>query len=86
MTEVAALTAQPASHLTGAIEEALRAEMLAETPAGLAFRHDLLREAAYESLPASARLALHREAGEALRHRRAGSPHRRATGHRSASW
>ena len=72
VTEVAALTAQPANHLIGAIEEALRAEMLAETPAGLAFRHDLLREAAYESLPASARLALHREAGEALR--RTGAP------------
>ena len=27
--------------------------MLARIPAGLAFRHDLLRQAAYESLPVS---------------------------------
>jgi len=66
VAEVAAMTAQPASELTGAVQEALRAEMLAEVPSGLAFRHDLLREAAYESLPVSARSALHRDAGEAL--------------------
>ena len=67
VTEVAAMMTQPADHLTGAAGEALRAEMLAEMPTGLAFRHDLLREAAYLSLPVSARLALHRDAGEALR-------------------
>ncbi len=67
VTEVAAMMAQPADHLTGVVGEALRAEMLAEIPTGLAFRHDLLREAAYLSLPVSARLALHRDAGEALR-------------------
>jgi hypothetical protein len=72
VAEVAAMTAEPASHLAGAVEEALRAEVLAEVPIGLAFRHDLLREAAYESLPVSARLALHRDAGEALR--RSGAP------------
>jgi len=66
VTEVAAMTGQSAGHLAGAVEEALRAEMLAQVPAGLAFRHDLLRQAAYESLPVSARLALHRDAGEAL--------------------
>jgi len=66
VTEVAAMTGEPAGGLTGAVEEALRAEMLAQVPAGLAFRHDLLRQAAYESLPVSARLAMHRDAGEAL--------------------
>ena len=66
VTEVAAMTGQPTGRLTGAVEEALRAEMLAQVPAGLAFRHDLLRQAAYESLPASVRLAMHRDAGEAL--------------------
>jgi DNA-binding CsgD family transcriptional regulator len=67
VAEVAAMTEQPASELTEAVAEALRAEMLAEAATGLAFRHDLLREAAYESLPVSARLALHRDAAEALR-------------------
>ena len=52
--------------------------MLAGVPAGLAFRHDLLRQAAYESLPVSARLALHRAAGEALR--RTGAPVVRVAG------
>jgi DNA-binding CsgD family transcriptional regulator len=66
VTEVAAMTGQPAGRLAGTAEEALRAEMLARVPAGLAFRHDLLRQAAYESLPVSARLAMHRDAGEAL--------------------
>jgi DNA-binding CsgD family transcriptional regulator len=72
VTEMAALTAQPADRLTGAVGEALRAEMLAEMPTGLAFRHDLLREAAYQSMPVSARLALHRDAGQALQ--RTGAP------------
>jgi DNA-binding CsgD family transcriptional regulator len=72
VAEVAAMTAQTAGHLADPVEEALRAEMLAEIPAGLTFRHDLLREAAYESLPVSARLALHRDAGQALR--RTGAP------------
>jgi len=67
VAEMAVLTAQPSSLLLGAVEEALRAEMLVEVPAGLAFRHDLLREAVYDSLPASARVALHRDAADALR-------------------
>jgi DNA-binding CsgD family transcriptional regulator len=78
LTEVAAMTAQPVSQLIGPIGEALRAEMLAEVPTGLAFRHDLLREAAYQSLPVSARVALHRDAGEALR--RTGAPVVRVAG------
>ena len=78
VTEVAAMTVQPAGRLTAAVEEALRAEMLARIPAGLAFRHDLLRQAAYESLPVSARLALHRAAAEALR--RTGAPVVRVAG------
>jgi DNA-binding CsgD family transcriptional regulator len=67
VAEVAVMTGQPSSRLLGAVEEAMRAEILAEVPAGLAFRHDLLRQAVYESLPASARVALHREAAQALR-------------------
>jgi DNA-binding CsgD family transcriptional regulator len=66
VAEVAAMTGQPASQLLGAVEEAMRADLLAEVPAGLAFRHDLLRQAVYESLPASARFALHRDAAGAL--------------------
>ena len=78
VAEVAVLTGQPSSLLLGAVEEALRAEMLVEVPAGLAFRHDLLREAVYDSLPASARVALHRDAADALR--RAGASAVRVAG------
>ena len=34
--------------------------MLTEVPSGLAFPHDLLRQALYEALPLSARVALHK--------------------------
>ena len=67
VAEMASMMGQPASRLLGAVEEALRAEVITETRDGLAFRHDLLRQAVYEALPASARPALHREAAQALR-------------------
>lgn len=78
VAEVAVLTGQPSSQLLGGVEEAMRAEILDEVPAALAFRHDLLRQAVYESLPVSARAALHREAAEALR--RTGAPAVRVAG------
>ena len=66
LAEVASMMAQPVSQLLGAVEEALRAEVLTEVPIGLAFHHDLVRQVVYESLPPSVRSALHREAAEAL--------------------
>jgi tetratricopeptide (TPR) repeat protein len=48
------------------LEEAIRAGVLVDDGDRLRFRHDLLREALYEDLPASLRLALHREAGQRL--------------------
>jgi DNA-binding CsgD family transcriptional regulator/tetratricopeptide (TPR) repeat protein len=44
------------------VEELTRADILIETPAGLAFRHDITRQAVRDSLPASARRALERQA------------------------
>lgn len=49
VAEVAALTGHPSSRLLGAVQEALRAELLVEVSAGLAFRHDLLRHAVYRA-------------------------------------
>jgi DNA-binding CsgD family transcriptional regulator/tetratricopeptide (TPR) repeat protein len=72
VAEVAAMTGQPASQLLAPVEETLQAEFLVEAPDGLAFRHDLLRQAVYENLPASVRVALHRDAADALR--RTGAP------------
>jgi DNA-binding CsgD family transcriptional regulator len=67
VAELAAMTGQPASALLAPVDEGLQAELLVEASGGLAFRHDLLRQAVYENLPASARVALHRDAADALR-------------------
>jgi DNA-binding CsgD family transcriptional regulator len=72
VAELAAMTGQPASQLLAPVEETLQAEFLVEAPDGLAFRHDLLRQAVYENLSASVRVALHRDAADALR--RTGAP------------
>src|SRR3984893_15689146 len=44
------------------VEELTRADILIETPTGLRFRHDITRQAVQDSLPASARRALERQA------------------------
>ena len=52
--------------MSSALAEAIRAGVLEEHGQRLRIRHDLLREAVYEDLPASVRLALHGEAGRRL--------------------
>ncbi|BBX41904.1 helix-turn-helix transcriptional regulator [Mycobacterium simiae] len=54
------LDRQPAS-LLSALEEAVRADLLAEDGERLKFRHDLLREATRHSLPQSLRRAMERQ-------------------------
>jgi DNA-binding CsgD family transcriptional regulator len=78
VAELAVMTGQPASALLAPVREGLQAELLVEAPGGLAFRHDLLRQVVYENLPASARVALHRDAADALR--RTGAPLARIAG------
>lgn len=65
--EVAALLGKPVSDMVTAASEALATQVLCEVGAELMFRHDLLREATYDGLPASVRRALHREAVGAVR-------------------
>lgn len=48
------------------VEELTRADILTETATGLAFRHDITRQAVLDSVPASARRALNRQAAEVL--------------------
>lgn len=48
------------------VEELTRADILIETPTGLAFRHDITRQAVQDSVPASTRRALNRQAAEVL--------------------
>src|SRR3954462_13351435 len=54
------MLARPPSALLDAVQEALDAELLVERGEHLAFRHDLIREAADASLPAAMRRALRR--------------------------
>jgi DNA-binding CsgD family transcriptional regulator len=54
------------SALLGPLEETLQADLLAEDGERLRFRHDLLRQAALETLPRSVRRALQREAAAVL--------------------
>jgi DNA-binding CsgD family transcriptional regulator/transcriptional regulator with XRE-family HTH domain len=60
------LAGRTASQLTGVLDEAVTAGVLAGSTTGLAFRHPLIRQALYEQIPAALRAALHRQAAHAL--------------------
>jgi DNA-binding CsgD family transcriptional regulator len=66
VTDLAALLRRPASGLAAGLQEALAAGLLAGSGTELAFRHPLLRQALYESMPAALRRALHAEAARQL--------------------
>lgn len=66
------LSGQAAVTLVAPLREALTAKVLSEDGQQLVFRHDLIRESLYAAIPAALRVALHREAAEALG--RAGAP------------
>jgi DNA-binding CsgD family transcriptional regulator len=66
VTDLAVLLSQPASELTAGLHEALTAGILISSGAELAFRHPLIQQALYESMPAALRAALHGEAAQAL--------------------
>ena len=59
-------TGRSAIDLSMELAEPLRAWVLEDDGTRLRFRHDLIRDAIYEDLPASMRGALHREAGQRL--------------------
>jgi tetratricopeptide (TPR) repeat protein len=66
---LARLVAKPARELVDVIDEATRARAVTAIPgvAGrLRFAHALIRDSLYDAIPASARLTLHRRAGEVL--------------------
>ena len=66
LTELAEVTGRSAVDLSIKLAEPLRARVLEDDGTRLRFRHDLIRDAIYEDLPASVRGALHREAGQRL--------------------
>jgi DNA-binding CsgD family transcriptional regulator len=84
--DLLAVAGTDAGRLALALEEAIRAGILAEAASGqLRFRHDLIRDAIYEDIPGPVRAVLHRAAADKLvaagapavrvaeQHRRAGA-------------
>ena len=66
LADLAEVTGRSAADLSMKLAEPLRARVLEDDGTRLRFRHDLIRDAIYEDLPASVRGALHREAGQRL--------------------
>jgi tetratricopeptide (TPR) repeat protein len=66
VTDLAVLLHSPASKLAAGIEEAVSAGILVSSGPELAFRHPLIQQALYESMPAALRTALHAEAAQEL--------------------
>ena len=65
-TDLAVVLRQPVSGLAAGLQEAVAAGILAGAGAELVFRHPLIRQALYESLPLALRTALHVEAAREL--------------------
>ncbi len=66
VSDLAVLLRRPASELASGLQEAVAAGLLVGSNGELAFRHQLIRQALYESMPAALRTALHAEAAENL--------------------
>src|SRR5690348_7456145 len=66
VTDLAVLLRRPASELAAAVQEAVAAGIVTGSGPDLAFRHLLIQQALYESMPAALRTALHAEAAREL--------------------
>lgn len=66
VTDVSGVLGRPAAALAGPVREAVAAGVVESSGPRLRFRHGLLRQALYESLPAALRIALHRDAARSL--------------------
>jgi tetratricopeptide (TPR) repeat protein len=66
VTDLAVVLRRPASELAAGVQEAVAAGILIGSDPDLAFRHLLLQQALYESMPAALRTALHAEAAREL--------------------
>jgi DNA-binding CsgD family transcriptional regulator len=68
VTDLAVVLRRPASELAADVQEAVAAGILTEQPndPDLAFRHLLIQQALYESMPGALRTALHAEAAREL--------------------
>jgi DNA-binding CsgD family transcriptional regulator len=66
LPELAALTRRSPGDLRRALDEAVAAGAVTESGPRLAFRHALIRQGLHDTMPASLRAALHRQAAQAL--------------------
>jgi DNA-binding CsgD family transcriptional regulator len=66
VTDLAVLLGSPVSELAAGLQEAVAARILVGSGSDLAFRHQLIRQALYESMPTALRTALHAEAAREL--------------------
>jgi DNA-binding CsgD family transcriptional regulator/tetratricopeptide (TPR) repeat protein len=66
VTDLAVLLRRSASTLAADLQEAVEAGILAGSGSELAFRHQLIQQAIYESMPTALRTALHAEAAQEL--------------------
>ena len=66
VTDLAVLLHRPASKLAAGLQEAVAAGILVSSAQELAFRHPLIQQALYESMPIALRTALHAEAAREL--------------------
>ena len=66
VTDLAVLLRIPMSELAAGLQEAVAARILVGSGSELAFRHQLIRQALYESMPTALRTALHAEAAREL--------------------
>jgi DNA-binding CsgD family transcriptional regulator len=64
--DLASMLAVPPGALLGPVEELTRAEILNDSEERLGFRHDIIRQAVLDSVPAAARRALDRQAADIL--------------------
>jgi DNA-binding CsgD family transcriptional regulator len=64
--DLATVLGRGVADLIPAVEGARAAGVLAESGAGLGFRHPMIREALYDAIPVPVRAAWHRDAGRAL--------------------
>ncbi len=65
-TDLAVLLRRPALELTTEVQDALAAGIIAGAGPHLAFRHPLIRQILYDSVPLAMRAALHQDAAQSL--------------------
>jgi DNA-binding CsgD family transcriptional regulator/tetratricopeptide (TPR) repeat protein len=66
VTDLSVVARRPVSALAASLQEAVTAGIVDGAGAHLAFRHPLIRQALYESMPEALRMALHGEAAREL--------------------